>query len=80
MSDNGNRHHLARSAAIVSTGNIISRVMGLVRDTAIAGVFGARAGDWGARRLPVVIADARRPEVLLEVSSVMQLAIRWPEF
>ncbi len=34
------QHRLAQSAAIVSAGAILSRVMGLVRDTAIAGVFG----------------------------------------
>lgn len=41
MANTQDKHLLARSAAIVSAGNIISRVMGLVRDTAIAGVFGA---------------------------------------
>lgn len=41
LPENPTEQQVARSALIVGIGNVLSRATGLVRDTAIAGVFGA---------------------------------------
>jgi putative peptidoglycan lipid II flippase len=41
MSDSAQEQQIARSASIISIGDILSRVMGLVRETVIADMFGA---------------------------------------
>ena len=41
MSDSSQEQQIARSATIVSIGNVLSRVMGLARESVIAGIFGA---------------------------------------
>jgi putative peptidoglycan lipid II flippase len=53
-------HQIARSAAIVSVGNILSRVLGLVREMAIAGIFGAGgtvSAYKAARQVPLTLYD-----------------------
>ncbi len=37
----GNRSGLAKAALLIAAGNVASRILGLARDTAIAGIFGA---------------------------------------
>jgi peptidoglycan biosynthesis protein MviN/MurJ (putative lipid II flippase) len=41
MEDPGREQQIARSATLVSIGNVLSRVMGLARESAIADIFGA---------------------------------------
>jgi putative peptidoglycan lipid II flippase len=41
MSASSQEQQIARSATIVSVGNVLSRVMGLARESVIAGIFGA---------------------------------------
>lgn len=41
MDQAAQQQQIARSATVVSIGNVLSRVMGLARDSVIAGVFGA---------------------------------------
>ena len=51
---------IARSAAIVSVGSVLSRVMGLVREMAIAGIFGASgavSAYKAARQVPLTLYD-----------------------
>ncbi|MDH7485032.1 MAG: murein biosynthesis integral membrane protein MurJ [Anaerolineae bacterium] len=51
---------LARSATILSLGNVASRVLGLVRETVIAGIFGATGAVSAFRlaaRVPTMIYD-----------------------
>ena len=54
------RHEIVRSAAIVSLGNILSRAMGLVRETVIAHIFGATgavSAYKAARQVPLTLYD-----------------------
>ena len=59
--DNGtSQHRIVRSAAIVSLGNILSRAMGLVRETVIAHIFGATgavSAYKAARQVPLTLYD-----------------------
>ena len=51
---------LARSATILSLGNVASRVLGLVRETVIAGYFGATGAVSAFRlaaRVPTMLYD-----------------------
>lgn len=54
------RRRVARAAAVIAIGNILSRGLGLVRDVVIASTFGATAGTDAfviARTLPSILYD-----------------------
>ena len=60
MNNSTQGQQIARSAAIVSAGSILSRVMGLVREMAIAGIFGASgavSAYKAARQVPLTLYD-----------------------
>jgi putative peptidoglycan lipid II flippase len=60
MSDPNQEHQIARSASIISIGDVLSRVMGLVRETVIADMFGASGAvsAWTiATQVPLTLYD-----------------------
>jgi len=70
------RRGLARAALLIATGNITSRVLGLVRDTVIAGLFGAtgavsayRTAEFVPRQLYTLLVDGMVSSALVPVFS-----------
>jgi putative peptidoglycan lipid II flippase len=56
----GSHRRVASAAAVIATGNVLSRGLGLVRDVVIASTFGATAGTDAfvfARTIPTILYD-----------------------